>query len=157
MMVYTTQLKCLMRILSIKLDENTLPPVFLGAVFASRRLDIDQLWIDALCIVQDDPTDWAAEASRMGSFSQHAYCNFGASAAAKCTARADATLESSFGTQENNAIPGIFTARDVSAFSMAQVTITRGNYGGAYHGFNIDQYPNLHSSELIERGWVRSL
>ena len=30
------------------------------------------LWIDSLCIVQDSPSDWQREASRMGSVYSHA-------------------------------------------------------------------------------------
>ena len=34
----------------------------------ARALDIRYLWIDSLCIVQDDPADWEAEAARMKDF-----------------------------------------------------------------------------------------
>ncbi|KAK4556980.1 hypothetical protein LTR86_005961 [Recurvomyces mirabilis] len=36
------------------------------AVKLVRKLGIRYLWIDALCIVQDDPGEWTAEAARMG-------------------------------------------------------------------------------------------
>ncbi|KAM6513776.1 hypothetical protein FALCPG4_014991 [Fusarium falciforme] len=35
------------------------------AIDLTRRLGFRYLWIDALCIVQDDTADWAAEAARM--------------------------------------------------------------------------------------------
>ena len=41
------------------------PTTFRDAIFVTRRLSIRYLWIDALCIVQDDPYDWAREAGRM--------------------------------------------------------------------------------------------
>ena len=52
----------------------------------AQQLGLDYIWIDALYIIQDDPEDWAIEASRMDSVYEHAYCNFGASAAARSVA-----------------------------------------------------------------------
>ena len=49
-----------------------LPPTFRDAVQFTRRLGIRYLWIDSLCIVQDDRDDWRREAARMGSIYQHA-------------------------------------------------------------------------------------
>jgi hypothetical protein len=43
-----------------------LPSTFRDAVLFTRRLGHRYLWIDSLCIVQDDPDDWAREAARMG-------------------------------------------------------------------------------------------
>lgn len=46
-----------------------LPSTFQDAVDIARALHIPFLWIDALCIVQDNPEDWEREAARM----QHVY------------------------------------------------------------------------------------
>lgn len=43
-----------------------LPRTIKDAVLATRGLEIDYLWVDSLCIVQDDTDDWAFEAARMG-------------------------------------------------------------------------------------------
>ncbi|KAF2265548.1 HET-domain-containing protein [Lojkania enalia] len=43
----------------------TLPQAFQDAVTITRKLGIRYLWIDSLCIVQDDPNDWDIEAARM--------------------------------------------------------------------------------------------
>ncbi|KAM0412936.1 hypothetical protein ACHAPD_007991 [Fusarium lateritium] len=45
---------------------TTLPKTIRDAVLATRGLEIDYLWVDSLCIVQDDTDDWAFEAARMG-------------------------------------------------------------------------------------------
>ncbi|RGP78690.1 heterokaryon incompatibility [Fusarium longipes] len=45
---------------------STLPRTIRDAVLATRGLGIDYLWVDSLCIVQDDTDDWASEAARMG-------------------------------------------------------------------------------------------
>lgn len=43
-----------------------LPPTFQDAVFLTRQLGIQYLWIDSLCILQDSREDWLAEAAQMG-------------------------------------------------------------------------------------------
>ncbi|KPA38577.1 heterokaryon incompatibility protein [Fusarium langsethiae] len=44
----------------------TLPRTIRDAVLATRGLEIDYLWVDSLCIVQDDTDDWSSEAVIMG-------------------------------------------------------------------------------------------
>ncbi|KAF7558234.1 hypothetical protein G7Z17_g193 [Cylindrodendrum hubeiense] len=46
---------------------NALPPTFQDAVSITRRLGIRYVWIDSLCIVQDDKKDWEIEAAKMAS------------------------------------------------------------------------------------------
>ena len=55
---------------SLKAFQEALPfdvlaPTHREAIQITRALEIPYLWIDALCIVQDDPHDWEIEAQRM--------------------------------------------------------------------------------------------
>ncbi|PVH68562.1 HET-domain-containing protein [Cadophora sp. DSE1049] len=43
----------------------SLPPSFRDAVTITRRLGLSYLWIDSLCIVQDDLEDWRVESAQM--------------------------------------------------------------------------------------------
>ncbi|KAH8656755.1 heterokaryon incompatibility protein-domain-containing protein [Ilyonectria robusta] len=45
---------------------ESLPKTFQDAIKVTRRLDIRYLWIDSLCICQDDGDDWARESAAMG-------------------------------------------------------------------------------------------
>lgn len=45
---------------------SSLTQTFKDAITLTRDLGINYIWIDSLCIVQDDVDDWRAEASRMG-------------------------------------------------------------------------------------------
>lgn len=47
------------------ISEETMPPTFRDSIFLTRKLGFRYLWIDALCIIQDDNDDWAKEAARM--------------------------------------------------------------------------------------------
>jgi hypothetical protein len=55
-----------------------LPRTLKDAVRTARALGVDYLWIDAICIIQDDSEDWSKEASRMGKIYNHAYLTIAA-------------------------------------------------------------------------------
>lgn len=42
-----------------------MPQTFVDAIIVARYLGIRYLWIDSLCICQDDVDDWARESARM--------------------------------------------------------------------------------------------
>ncbi|PMD35012.1 HET-domain-containing protein [Hyaloscypha variabilis F] len=65
------------RIQGIAIDE--LPKTFRDAVLVTRKLGIRYLWIDSLCIIQRDLTDWKIESSRMAGVYSNAYVNLAAS------------------------------------------------------------------------------
>lgn len=44
---------------------DNLPPLFRDVVALTRSLGIKYLWIDSLCIIQDDQQDWLSEAKKM--------------------------------------------------------------------------------------------
>lgn len=52
---------------------DTLPRTLQDAVVVTRDVGIQYLWIDSLCIVQDDNTDWQAESSKMAAYYTNAY------------------------------------------------------------------------------------
>ncbi|KAK0636048.1 heterokaryon incompatibility protein-domain-containing protein, partial [Bombardia bombarda] len=45
---------------------SDLPATFSNAIDIARFLGLRYLWIDSICIIQDDTHDWDVEASRMG-------------------------------------------------------------------------------------------
>ena len=48
-----------------KISINTLPPTFRDAIDVTRRLGLEYLWIDALCIIQGSMDDWRNEGKIM--------------------------------------------------------------------------------------------
>jgi len=64
---------------------DVLPQTFRDAVTVTRELGKRYLWIDSLCIIQDDPNDWAVESKRMEDVFTNAYCTIAASSAADST------------------------------------------------------------------------
>ncbi|RAH53288.1 HET-domain-containing protein [Aspergillus piperis CBS 112811] len=57
------------------------PATLRDAVLVTRALGIRYLWVDSLCIFQDDPSDWEAEASKMSSVYKHAAVTIAATSA----------------------------------------------------------------------------
>ncbi|KAF2474482.1 HET-domain-containing protein, partial [Lindgomyces ingoldianus] len=49
------------------LSWSHIPETFQDAILITRSLGFHFIWIDSLCIVQDDLDDWAGESSRMNS------------------------------------------------------------------------------------------
>ncbi|KAJ4354629.1 uncharacterized protein N0V89_006366 [Didymosphaeria variabile] len=60
---------------------SVLPRTFQDAIDFTRRLGLQYIWIDSLCIIQDDPLDWQREAAQMATIYQHAYVTLAASKA----------------------------------------------------------------------------
>lgn len=119
-----------------------LPPTFRDAILVSRALQIRYLWVDSLCIVQDDASDWAFEASRMHMVYSNSHCNISASHAEDST-------------------EGLFRDRNSRALCSTEVDIGTRNYyttktarkahvltNGCLIRNSIDDCP------LSKRGWV---
>jgi len=58
-----------------------LPKTFYDAVVVTRNLGVQYLWIDSLCIIQDDAEDWEKESTLMEQVYSSAYVTIAASCA----------------------------------------------------------------------------
>lgn len=61
-----------------------LPKVYQHAIIVCRSLQIRYLWIDSLCIIQGDKTDWESESPKMAQYYEHAYLTIIPAAATSC-------------------------------------------------------------------------
>jgi hypothetical protein len=68
----TTTLSTLVRNKS-EIPWQSLPNTFRDAIEVTRQLGVRYLWIDSLCIIQDDENDWMQESSKMASVYQNAH------------------------------------------------------------------------------------
>lgn len=59
-----------------------LPRTYQDALTVCERLGVRFIWIDAVCIIQDDAQDWITQSARMGDVYQNALFNIAAHAAA---------------------------------------------------------------------------
>ncbi|KAL6851841.1 HET domain-containing protein [Trichoderma novae-zelandiae] len=79
---------------------SVLPRLFRDTITFVRRLGISLLWIDSLCIIQDDQDDWRQEAAKMASVYQNAYIVISAS-------KSSGSDESLFGEIDQQLKPSI--------------------------------------------------
>ncbi|KAK4442309.1 HET-domain-containing protein, partial [Podospora aff. communis PSN243] len=61
-----------------QLPAQRLPKTFQDAIELARKLRIRYIWIDSLCIVQDDAGDWASESKQMGMIYERRYLTIAA-------------------------------------------------------------------------------
>jgi hypothetical protein len=66
------------------IDFGRLPQNFKDAVTITRGLGIRYVWIDSICIIQEDGDDWEVEAGNMENVFSAAYCTIAADSA-KCS------------------------------------------------------------------------
>lgn len=65
-----------------ELDEEELPATIRDAIEVTRYLGVRYLWVDALCIIQDDTQDWIRESANMAAVYGEAYLTIAASSVA---------------------------------------------------------------------------
>ncbi|KAI3327351.1 HET-domain-containing protein [Xylariaceae sp. AK1471] len=124
-----------------------LPRTLQDVVHAVRALNIGYIWVDALCIIQDDKEDWRKEASKMGKIYRHAYLTIAA-------------------TNSNSSFDGFLKQRQPSCnaslgFVFQQYKATRfepaGNATGTFHfryPLETDVSNYLSRCEWNQRGWT---
>ncbi|KAF4996555.1 hypothetical protein FGRMN_4439 [Fusarium graminum] len=55
-----------------RIISSSLPIVFKQAISVARTLQVNYIWIDSLCIIQDSLSDWELESARMCGYYQNA-------------------------------------------------------------------------------------
>jgi len=60
---------------------DNLPRNFQDAALVTLKLDLQYLWVDSLCIIQDDKEDWQEQATQMAQVYQNGVLNIAASSA----------------------------------------------------------------------------
>ena len=117
---------------------QSLPATFCDAIEVTRLLGIRYLWIDALCIIQDNKQDWETQAAEMGAIYQHSLVTIAVHSA-------------------RNSSEGFLWRRDIPDL----LRITRESKDKD-HGVWVKVPPlsdralflALHSSEITRRAWV---
>lgn len=131
------------------IDVAALPKTFRNAIDIARQLDIRYIWIDSLCICQDDGADWERESAKMASIYMNSYLTIAATRAAD-----DAE--------------GFLGARGARIHVPLEVTLPANNgsdqdsFSGTIHLFNIPlnfaaagrSYVDDNKAPLSQRGWV---
>jgi hypothetical protein len=63
---------------------SSLPIAFTETISLTRKLGLQYIWIDSLCIIQDSDSDWDIESAKMASVYEQAYLTIAASSSPSC-------------------------------------------------------------------------
>ncbi|KAF2666219.1 HET-domain-containing protein [Microthyrium microscopicum] len=113
---------------------SSLPKTFRDAVTIVQALNIQYLWIDSICIMQDSVEDWTSEAALMGSVYANSACTIMASAA-------------------KGPHDGLFAYRDPLAFFACKVAGSLET--GTFASCGSTSAVLLGQSHLNSRGWIK--
>ncbi|KAL5093349.1 hypothetical protein Trisim1_011154 [Trichoderma cf. simile WF8] len=116
---------------------RSLPKTFQDAVVVTRQLGIRYLWIDSLCVIQGDKSDWMKESAKMSAVYQNAHLVIAASGAAN-------PKEGCFSTKRR--CPTIVEVPYYSAVGLAA--------GSIKLSMRIYGYESPSWGPLVERGWA---
>ncbi|CAH0045024.1 unnamed protein product [Clonostachys solani] len=113
------------------------------AVRVARAFQIPLLWVDSLCIIQDDIADWEREASRMGIVYSHAFvtfCSLGSSCHTSFLQPPSPTILIPFQSSLNDEIKGAYVLR----YSTCAIGKVNANH----------LLTDVSSSRWLQRGWA---
>ncbi|KAI0895460.1 HET-domain-containing protein [Annulohypoxylon nitens] len=115
---------------------SDLPKTYRDAMKVALSLDVRYIWIDSLCIIQDNQNDWKIQSSLMGLIYQSACCNIAAAWGTDGTA-------------------GCFSDRHTIVDTSIKVTAKRDVRTKEYMVYDPDTYiSNITNAPLNGRGWV---
>ena len=92
-----------------------LPRTFRDAIEIARALEVQYLWIDALCIIQKDEDDWQFESGRMADIYRNSYLTVAAT-------RASSTNDGCFTTPEQGVNIGSVMMRQINHFAKVETS-----------------------------------
>jgi Heterokaryon incompatibility protein (HET) len=138
-MITTTRATLLERSNGIPI--STLPKTFRDAVIICRKLGVRYLWIDSLCIVQDDSDDWEHESAHMCDIYQQTYFTI-------CAAHA------------SDSSMGCLVQREGLLYNPFEISFPVSRQGSTgplnlqFHPFSSNQNSKNPGPPLFSRAWV---
>ncbi|KAK7973872.1 hypothetical protein PG989_015720 [Apiospora arundinis] len=123
------------RMQEVSIDD--LSQTFWDAICMTRRFGIGYIWIDSLCIIQDDAPDWQRESAQMASIYRNTYLTIAA-------------------TKASSGAGGLFA--DTPDFEVRGTTPAGEDYFLVFrekieHELSVDLTTDLHFP-LMARGWI---
>lgn len=129
---------------------SQLPKTFQDAIRITRQLGIPYLWIDALCIIQDDLQDWETQSANMAQIYSNSHLTIAATAATDSRAGLFHDRWTSMKGQEHVKIP--ITSSQITA---NQKIFMRPNLHLAHDRFKNMENASSHilDAPLLTRAW----
>lgn len=126
-------------------EEQELPSVFQDAVLVTRMVGQKFLWIDSLCIIQDDDKDWKEQSYLMAQIYSQSFLNIAA------TASRDSSRSIFF--KRYHACEPDHRSHSMQAHKLSDGVYVR-PFPQIIHGNFMLRRPEDDNSPLLKRGWV---
>ncbi|KAI1420262.1 heterokaryon incompatibility protein-domain-containing protein [Xylaria sp. FL1777] len=130
-----------MALMTNSIPWESIPKLYQESIELTRLLGIEYIWIDSLCIIQDDADDWEREAGTMKAVYGNSYLNIAATHA----------IDSHIGLFKSSRLgadyPAQIIPRDPKIQIRPQPHLTHRHFGSNYVYYPPD-------CPLMERGWV---
>ncbi|KAI0879669.1 heterokaryon incompatibility protein-domain-containing protein [Hypoxylon argillaceum] len=118
--------------------------LFTHAYELAAKLGVNYVWIDSLCIVQDDADDWKRESAKMADYYQHAWLTVAATR-----------------TRNDGGLFGEFETKDLARVTRLPYRDRHGLQRGYFYlqcpggkAISRDYKNAISRSDLLRRGWV---
>lgn len=112
-----------------------LPKTLQDAIVLTKGIGLRYLWIDSLCIIQDDINDWKSEAAKMADVYRNAYCTIAAA-----------------GSKDDE--EGIFIKRSEQDVCVLRYNAANTYIAATYAEDDVAAILELHKSPLSNRAWT---
>lgn len=112
-----------------------LPKTLQDAIVLTKGIGLRYLWIDSLCIIQDDINDWKNEAAKMADVYRNAYCTIAAA-----------------GSKDDE--EGIFIKRSEQDVCVLRYNAANTYIAATYAEDDVAAMLELHKSPLSNRAWT---
>ncbi|KAK8156512.1 heterokaryon incompatibility protein-domain-containing protein [Phyllosticta citrichinensis] len=135
------------------IDWDKIPRTFKDAITITRSLSLEYIWIDSLCIIQDDNDDWKEQSAQMATVYSNSYLNIAATA----SKNANGGLFASRVLAVNP--PSGTDTRSVESHALSANVVARTHFHQAHKPFfrmNESDFENPHENPfpLLQRAWV---
>jgi hypothetical protein len=126
-----------------KIEPATLPSTFADAIDVTQQLGVRYIWIDCLCIIQDDADDWRHESAKMAQIYAGAWLDIAA-------------------TRARDAYGGLYSLRELR--DLMPLVLIRLHFDWHYHDSWRPNYvlfdnqiwdSHVDNSDLMHRAWVQ--
>jgi hypothetical protein len=126
---------------------SNLPRTFKDFVDVAKGLGVRYVWIDSLCIIQDDAADWASEAGKMASVYSGSYLNIAGSSASGC----QGGLFPSESTMDNYRLTKAYRIQTLKAERTTLCLCTETDYSGPRSHGEIRRWRSKEFTNIRER------
>lgn len=138
------------------IPEKDLPQVFKDAIAVTRRVGCQWIWIDSLCIIQDDEADWKEQAARMADIYSNSYLNIAATLSGSSYGSCFADRSIHGDSKGRDGQYDMWTLESLPTIDYTQTSLRVRVAHSRGHGYVTDtlRKDRAHVDPLLNRAWV---